>query len=386
MAIWPEYDGLTEDGWASDWWFNDPFFNRPSDVTRGGLQNVADQTDSRQRSDAEVQALINQGYRYQNGTWVAPSGSGLLDEIENLPNTGITEEFEQPTYVEDEELLDEVLSQGPRADETFDEYMNRVANIGWETRGGGGGISAEDGPSSQQMNSGLGGMAGNPPELGEEEEDEWVWNGTVLVNTSTGEKRSVPNPGRLVTGGTYTGDAELIEAPDEAPVDDIPSSVLGDFIDPSLVINIPSSIPSMNGMGSSGGQIGSSGGTTGGSSTAGGSGSGSSSSGSSSGSGFTGGLTTGQPPAESGSGTGAGSGSGSGSGAGSGTGSGSGTSSSPSQEQPSTPSTPIADSLFGSRGSESSDLFPYTVINPSRAANLGGLLDYVAAINQRRIR
>ena len=54
-------------------------------------------------------------------------------------------------------------------------------------------------------------VANNPEfQKAYENEDAWIFTGGVLENISTGERRDVPNPSRMVEGGFYNGDGDPI--------------------------------------------------------------------------------------------------------------------------------------------------------------------------------
>ena len=85
--------------------------------------------------------------------------------------------------------------------------------------GGGGGNSAPTRPSVPANDVLTTGGTPGTDEVGRSEEpldeDRWTWNGNVLVNTSTGATRQVPNPSRLEEGVIYNGDAEPVASDDE---------------------------------------------------------------------------------------------------------------------------------------------------------------------------
>jgi hypothetical protein len=233
--------------------------------------------------------------------------------------------------------------------------------------GGGGGGSGTAGGST-------GGASGNgsatPGGGGGEPEDIWVWDGSVLVNVETGATQQVQNPGRLEEGALYNQDAEPIgndasEDEESGLVLGMPGG-LGDWI-------IGGGIGGAVGQGVGDGAGGS--GNTGGSSGQGGYGvvvtpnpspqPGVNTGGTQNGMGQDGQQNTG------GTGTGTGDGNG-GSGSGEGNdGSGGGT-------------LPSGNGLFSGGGSDAGDLFGYTQIRPSKAAQLNGMIDYVMALVGRR--
>lgn len=81
----------------------------------------------------------------------------------------------------------------------------------WEppSSGGGGGGDAGAGDTGGTPGDDEVGRSERPPTEGEDE-DRWTWNGSVLVNTSTGETREIPNPGRMEEGVIYNGDGEVV--------------------------------------------------------------------------------------------------------------------------------------------------------------------------------
>ena len=233
----------------------------------------------------------------------------------------------------------------------------------------GGPLSESTGPAPPELLPG-----GSGDQAMGEEEDRWIWDGTVLVSESTGERRQVPNPSRLEVGRVYNGDAEPIG---DDPMEDLYAGIGGlteEDETNALVNPILGAIPTMNGMGAGGTQAGAGG--LGGSQV-----------GNQTGqfpspgaqAGIIGNQTGMQPgiPAMNGmgpDGTQAGAGSGSGVGTGSGSGNGSGDGSGMQNA--------LAQSGFGgiAGGGGSSDLFPYSQIAPSQAAELRGLMDYVASL------
>jgi hypothetical protein len=225
-----------------------------------------------------------------------------------------------------------------------------------ETSGGGGSDS-----NSNTGGAGTGAGGGGDPQEG----DPWIWNGQVLVNVNTGDEQEVPNPGRLEEGVVYNQDAEPVG--DAENTDDEGTLVagyggnLGDWI---IGGGIGGAVgQGVGGSGSSGGSGSGTGGGTGGygvtvtpnpSPSP-----GVNTGGTQNGMGGDGGQNTGQQ----GSGS---DGSGDGNG-------GDGTGQGPGGAQPANAG------LFGAGGG-SSDLFPYTAVRPSKAAQLSGMIDYVMAL------
>lgn len=305
-----------------------------------------------------------------------------------MPDIGddYTEGREQPTFENvSAEEMDFEISRGPREGETMLDWLNRLQNMNEVV---GGGSSSAGSTAIGQMNPVLGGMQGElPPEIGGRPPE------GVQVDPNHEEREDVAwvhqNPDGTWVAGNNMGEVWETDPPEGEEINDTPGVVIDDaqIADAGLVLG--GLDPVLGGMvdatsGGSGNNSGNGAGSGSGQgsngSNPGSSGNGSNSSGSGD-NGGTGGIGQMDPVLGGMQGRGTGTGSGSGDGAGEGGGSGG--------ENPQSDDggseTPITDSLFGSVAqSDSSDLFPYTVIRPSRAAQLGGMMDYVAALNSRR--
>lgn len=232
------------------------------------------------------------------------------------------------------------------------------------TNGGGGQTSADD-TAAEPAPRQTGGDT-QPPGPGED--DPYIYNGQgELVQVNGDNRIAVPNPGRLVTGGVYTSDAEEYSRTDvdeDLQTDNIMTPYmdnLDDLLAPGYVQNTwntptgsvtvtqnPTQTPgvnlpgSQNGM-SPDGDMWQPGEIPGGNTNTGGTG--------------------------NGSGTGNGDGSGDGDGDGDGDGEG------PNE-------IPGGSGLLAAGAGQSGELYPYSQISPSQAATLTGLIDYVAALRR----
>lgn len=70
-----------------------------------------------------------------------------------------------------------------------------------------GGTTGGGGPTDGSSGGNTGGGV-NP-------EDIWIWGNGVLKNTTTGETKDIPNPGRMEEGGLYNGDGDPIGDQDQ---------------------------------------------------------------------------------------------------------------------------------------------------------------------------
>lgn len=252
-------------------------------------------------------------------------------------------------------LYDLITVDRPAAPET-----SPPSNI----EGGGGGSTGSD--STVQ---GAGGVQLPRTEMGQRDteerlEDVYIYNGQgELVSVSGDDRISVPNPGRLTTGGVYTSDAEPVVRGEQTAADSQIGSQEEQQLDDLLLPGWSSN--TWNGTNGTSVTV-----TQNGSSTPGVNLPGSQNGMSPDGDMWQPGeIQTGGTGGGTGGGNGAGSGDGTGDGDGDGEGEGDGSGS----------STPNL--LAGSGGDvDNGDLFPYTRIDPSRPATLAGLMDYVAAL------
>lgn len=283
-------------------------------------------------------------------------GGGLFGSLGQIAEGGLASvnlgqvvrqgtEFVNDIKDDAEQEAPDIAWQLPDVTDVLGDVQVQVPDFQLPNEGGGGGGEESEAQTSDPVLSDGGGQ--DIPELGEQidpnhaERDDGQWihqnpDGTWVAGNEMGEVWEIPAPNEgendLVLGGlgdlTQGNVSEVIDPTWEPSV----SVTQGESSTPG--VNLPGAGNAVTGNVLQGGDL-SNGGSNG-----------------------TGSGTSGNGTGANGTGNGN-------NGDGNGEGSGS--------------DTPISDSLFASE-SEFGDLFPYTAINPVRAANLGGLMDYVAAL------